>query len=208
MLTFVEQTDPILNRPARRLTAAELATDETQQQIDAMIAFAEGLMPGDDDMGKRQVGLAAPLVGIDKAIILFDIVDNGQWSGMLDVLVNPEIVAMDGEELLWWHGCNSTSPICGQLALPSELLVTGMDRDGNKVDRSYRGRLQTHVLWHEIGHIEGRRFPDEVLRQGRQLLVIPDEEMEHFRPDKPWHRTASPAAWNAMKAGEPWKHLL
>lgn len=209
MLGFVAPTDPILNRPAKLLTPAEIESPGTQLLIDEMLDFAGAKTVPDGKKASRLVGLAANQVARREAIILVDEAGPNDWSGNLMVMINPQILQWEGNPVRWWHGCFSTGPICGVLELPGDRLwVEFRDRRGRLWHHMAEGARAVHVLWHEIEHLLGRRFPEEVLRQGGELLTIHSHEYPQFDLKVDWPRKTPPEVWSAMHDGRPWEHLL
>jgi peptide deformylase len=114
------------------------------------------------------VGLAAPQIGISKAIFVADIGD-GPF-----IMINPEIVEMSGE-WTWDEGCLSVPERFWPISRPGFAKARGLDIDGNEVE--YSGdELMGRVLQHEIDHLNGilllerlpRRAKKQALRELRQ----------------------------------------
>lgn len=209
MLEFVAPTDPVLNKPTKLLTPAEIKTSEIQQLIDQMLAFANDRTTPSGEKGSRLVGLAANQVARHEAIILVDDAEPDRWSGNLLVMINPRILQWAGNPVRWWHGCFSTGPICGALELPGDRLwVEYQDMQGKYWHHMAEGARAVHVLWHEIEHLHGRRFPEEVLKQGGELLTVYPHEYPQFGLDADWPRKTPAGVWSAMQQGRPWEHLL
>lgn len=114
------------------------------------------------------VGLAAPQIGVSKAIFVADIGD-GPF-----VMINPEIVEVDGE-WTWEEGCLSVPERFWPISRPAFARVRGLDMDGNEVVLE-GDELMGRVLQHEIDHLNGllllehlpRRLKKQALRELRQ----------------------------------------
>lgn len=114
------------------------------------------------------VGLAAPQIGISKAIFVADIGD-GPF-----VMVNPEIVELTGE-WAYEEGCLSVPERFWQISRPGFARARGLDLEGNEVEHSGE-ELMGRVLQHEIDHLNGmlllerlpRRIKKQALRELRQ----------------------------------------
>ncbi|TZE83415.1 peptide deformylase [Calorimonas adulescens] len=114
-----------------------------------------------DDMAETMykadgVGLAAPQVGVLRRVI---VVDAG--SGLI-ALVNPEIVASEGEQI-GVEGCLSIPDVAGEVARPKILTVRGLNRDGELIEITGEDLL-ARALSHEIDHLDGVLFIDRVIR--------------------------------------------
>jgi len=112
------------------------------------------------------VGLAAPQIGVSKAIFVADIGD-GPF-----VMINPEIVELGGE-WTWDEGCLSVPEKFWPIARPGFARAQGLDLDGNEV--THEGEeLMGRVLQHEIDHLKGilllERLPRRVKKQALRDL--------------------------------------
>jgi peptide deformylase len=114
------------------------------------------------------VGLAAPQIGISKAIFVADI-GEGPF-----IMINPEIVETSGE-WTWDEGCLSVPERFWPISRPGFARARGLDINGDEVE--YSGdELMGRVLQHEIDHLNGilllerlpRRTKKQALRELRQ----------------------------------------
>ena len=93
------------------------------------------------------IGLAAPQVGIQKRLFVYDIGEGPQ------TLVNPEIVDSDGE----WsfeEGCLSLPGLSFELIRPKQVHLVGRDLDGNEVSIE-ADELLARLFQHELDHLDG-----------------------------------------------------
>jgi peptide deformylase len=129
--------DPVLKQRAAEVTDIDgklvaLADDMVETMYDA---------PG--------VGLAAPQVGVQKRIFVYDLGDDlGPRT-----LVNPEIVESRGE-FTFDEGCLSVPGLSWEIVRPDEIHLVGRDLGGNEVSieaSGYEGR----VFQHELDHLDG-----------------------------------------------------
>ncbi|NLC12283.1 MAG: peptide deformylase [Firmicutes bacterium] len=109
------------------------------------------------------LGLAAPQVGISKAILVARAGDN-----ILELL-NPVIIKSKGEETAV-EGCLSIPGIYGEVPRAVEVEVTAMDREGKQISIKARDLL-ARILQHEIDHLHGVLFVDKATR------FIPQDEL-------------------------------
>jgi peptide deformylase len=128
--------DPVLRQRANEVTdidgrVAQLAHD----MIETMYAA-----PG--------VGLAAPQVGIQKRLFVYDVGDGPQ------VIVNPVISESRGE---WEYeeGCLSVPGLYFPIVRPKEVHLTGVDLAGNEVEIE-ADEFVARVFQHELDHLDGR----------------------------------------------------
>ncbi|MEO1230269.1 MAG: peptide deformylase [Myxococcota bacterium] len=120
------------------------------------------------------VGLAAPQVGVLKRIIVVDCGEReGDESAPLQpvqpiAVVNPEVEEAEGK-ITWKEGCLSIPGFTDDVERAAEVVVTGLDRDGNPLRIEATGLLAV-CLQHEIDHLEGTLFVDRLSRL-KQTLV-------------------------------------
>jgi len=123
------------------------------------------------------VGLAAPQVGVlRRAVIVADI--SGEEPKYIE-LVNPEIVAEEGEQI-GPEGCLSLPNIWGIVTRPERVKVHAFDRDGEPFELEAEGLL-ARACCHEIDHLNGILFDTLVDRflseeEMAQLSAEEDEE--------------------------------
>ncbi|MGH4125406.1 MAG: peptide deformylase [Clostridium sp.] len=119
-----------------------------------------------DDMAEtmykeRGVGLAAPQVEILKRIIVVDI-----GEGLIK-LVNPEIIAIEGEQQDT-EGCLSIPGIIGEVKRPYKVKVKAINEIGKNVEIQATGLL-ARAFCHEIDHLNGILFIDNWTAHTRDL---------------------------------------
>ncbi len=109
----------------------------------------------DSDSG---IALAAPQIGVQKQIVVWDIDDQPM------ALINPVIVESDGE-WVYSEGCLSIPELYVDILRPNKVLVRGIDIDGNEVEIE-ADELMGRMFQHEIDHLNGvlmfdRMTPDQ-----------------------------------------------
>jgi peptide deformylase len=73
------------------------------------------------------IGLAAPQIGVQKQIFVWEIDDEPM------VIINPEIVESRGE-WVYDEGCLSIPGLYVEMVRPNEVLMRGLDIDGNTIE--------------------------------------------------------------------------
>ena len=106
------------------------------------------------------VGLAAPQVGILRRVV---IVIN-EADEVLE-LVNPEIVAQQGEQD-GLEGCLSVPGLWGFVKRPEWVKLKAQDRFGNPSSVRASGLL-ARIFQHEIDHLDGKLFTDVMIAEVR-----------------------------------------
>ncbi len=153
----------IITYPDQRLIVKSAPVEDWGEEIQTLV----------DDMAETMytapgIGLAAPQVGINRRVIVFD-VDQREGRPDLVALVNPEIVECEGE-ILFEEGCLSVPEYNAEVKRSSRVCVRGMDRTGRPVELEARD-LAAIVLQHEIDHLDGILFIDRISRLKRSLYL-------------------------------------
>ncbi|MGH9784428.1 MAG: peptide deformylase, partial [Terriglobia bacterium] len=99
------------------------------------------------------VGLAAPQIGVSRHIAVIDIT-NGKDPKAKLVLINPEIVVMEGKQSEE-EGCLSLPSIREKCKRPAKATVRALDRRGKQFTMTGEGLL-ARAFCHETDHLNGR----------------------------------------------------
>lgn len=110
------------------------------------------------------IGIAAPQVGMLSRIIVVD-VSGHRWGGQeenhgLLVLVNPEILARGGKQLVR-EGCMSVPDYTANVQRAQWILVDALDREGKQIILEAIG-FESIAIQHEVDHLDGYLFLDRV----------------------------------------------
>ena len=153
--TIVKQGDECLKKVCRPVTEFN---DRLHTLLDDM---KETLI----DSGG--VGLAAPQVGVLRRVC---VVMNEEEE--IIELVNPEIIAVDGEQT-GLEGCLSVPGRYGIVTRPYVVRVRAQDRDGNIFEVEDED-LTARCFCHELAHLDGQLFVEVADR------MLSDEELEEY----------------------------
>ena len=141
---------PILEYPDPRLRkVAKPVTQFTPELVKLVRDMAETMYaaPG--------VGLAATQVDVHKRIIVIDTSDTKED---LLVLVNPEIVAAEGEAECE-EGCLSVPGYYDKVTRAARITVRARNERGEPIERTADGLLAV-CIQHEMDHLLGKMFVD------------------------------------------------
>ena len=143
LLTILEYPDPRLKKVASPVTAF------TPDVVKLVRDMAETMYtaPG--------VGLAATQVDVHKRIIIIDI---SETKDDLLVLVNPEIVAAEGEAECE-EGCLSVPGYYDKVTRAARITVRARNEHGEPIERAAEGLLAV-CIQHEMDHLIGKMFVD------------------------------------------------
>jgi peptide deformylase len=105
------------------------------------------------------VGLAAPQVGVELRLAVVDL-SVGKEPEQLRLLVNPEVLAPDGDEVEV-EGCLSLPGFTEKVERPSRVRVRAFDLAGRPFEFAAEGWLARAVC-HEVDHLDGILFTDRL----------------------------------------------
>lgn len=155
--TILTQGDPALEKVCRPVEQFD------QKLHDLLDDMKETLI---DSNG---VGLAAPQIGIlRRVVVVMDSEDN-----MVE-LVNPEMIASDGEQT-GLEGCLSVPGKYGVVTRPATATVRAQDRNGNFFEVSGEG-IVARCFCHELEHLDGHLYVEHI-----DHFLTEEELAEYYR---------------------------
>lgn len=167
--------NPILRRKSRRVKVFD---SELQRLVDDMVETMHAA---------HGLGLAAPQVGVLQRVIVIEMPEDEEdpQSGKRYVLVNPEIVRSEGEEVAE-EGCLSIPGYVGLVRRASKVAVRAQTPKGKRIRLEGEGLL-ARALQHEIDHLDGILYVDRLEKP---------EDLRALEPEERWDR--APEAQNAI----------
>ena len=139
--TILTEGDPALSKRCRPVTNFDRRLWDLIDDLKETLAAANG------------AGLAAPQVGILRRVVI--VVDDSDQ--MLE-LVNPEIIAQEGEQD-GFEGCLSVPGMWGMVERPMRVKVRAQDRTGAFFEAEGAG-IVARCFCHEIDHLDGKLYVD------------------------------------------------
>jgi peptide deformylase len=106
----------------------------------------------------RGVGLAAPQIGLNHRLAVIDVRPEGRPQRL--VLINPEIVSIEGEQKDE-EGCLSIPGVYAKLKRAARVRVRALDADGKPWELTGEGLL-ARAFQHEIDHLDGKLYVDRL----------------------------------------------
>jgi peptide deformylase len=110
------------------------------------------------------IGLAAPQIGIQKQLFVYDVGDGPQ------TLINPTIKESSGE-WVYEEGCLSIPNLYVEMLRPKQVLMHGFDLDGNEVEIE-ADELQARLFQHELDHLHGVLMFDRMTPEQRKEALV------------------------------------
>jgi peptide deformylase len=159
--------DPVLQKVSRQVSAFDDSLSELIDDMFATMAVAAG------------VGLAAPQVGVDLAVFVYDCPD-AEGKQHIGHMVNPSIVSTSGPIDEGEEGCLSVPGPYHELARPSVATTRGVDKTGRPIEVTGTGYF-ARCLIHETEHLQGILYIDHLPRNRRRRVL----------------REMTPFSWNA-----------
>jgi len=152
---IVKYGDEVLAKEAARITVFD---GELQKLIEDMF---------ESMYAAQGVGLAAPQIGISRHIAVIDIT-NGKDPKAKFVLINPEIIAIEGRQVEE-EGCLSVPGFREKVRRPAKATVRALDRNGKEFTMTGEGLL-ARAFCHETDHLNGRLFLSHLSSLKRELI--------------------------------------
>ena len=135
--------------------------DQVQNIDGKLVALADEML---DTMYEAPgIGLAGPQIGVQKQIFVWDIDDDPQ------VILNPTIVESSGE-WVYDEGCLSIPGLFVEMVRPKQILVRGVDLDGNEIEVE-ADELLARLFQHEIDHLQGVLMFDRMTADQRKVAL-------------------------------------
>lgn len=151
----------ILTYPEKSLSQKSVKVDTIDKETEKLIK----------DMGETMfdapgVGLAAPQIGVNKRIIIYD--SNAQASEDDDgstqeftALINPEIIEASGSIVSENEACLSVLDYSSDVKRYETVTVKALDIEGRQIQFDATDTLAV-ILQHEIDHLDGILYIDRI----------------------------------------------
>ena len=127
------------------------------------------------------VGLAAPQIGVNLRVVIFEVNQNPRYPDAetvpQTVLINPVLTPLSDAMEEGWEGCLSVPGMRGLVPRYTHLRYQGCDEYGALIDRTVSG-FHARVVQHECDHLDGILYPMRIrdLRNfGFHDVLFPDQ---------------------------------
>lgn len=108
------------------------------------------------------VGLAAPQIGVNLRVVIFEVSSNPRYPDAetvpQTVLINPVLTPLSDVMEEGWEGCLSIPGMRGLVPRYTHLRYQGYDEYGAAIDRTVTG-FHARVVQHECDHLDGFLYP-------------------------------------------------
>lgn len=171
VLPIVRWGDPILHARCQRVERYDAELHSLINNMFATMAAADG------------VGLAAPQVGVDLAMFVYDC-PNEDGRRHVGVFCNPSVSLPEGKDRKLTavdEGCLSLPGAYMELARPDHASCTGQDAFGRDITVEGQGYF-ARCLQHETDHLSGTVFGDRLSSRSRKKLYQQHDELASRYP--------------------------
>lgn len=142
---------------ARLLRMAEEVTEFNTPELHALLADMRDTMHA-----MNGVGLAAPQIGVNLRVVIFEVAGNPRYpeaeAVAQTVLINPRITPLKKKMEEDWEGCLSVPGLRGIVPRYIDIRYQGFDEYGNVIDRTV-SNFHARVVQHECDHLDGILYP-------------------------------------------------
>lgn len=142
---------------ARLLRMAEEVTVFDTAELHALLADMRDTMHA-----MNGVGLAAPQIGVNLRVVIFEVAGNPRYPEAeavpQTVLINPLITALSADIEEDWEGCLSVPGLRGIVPRHTHIRYQGFDEYGAVIDRTVSD-FHARVVQHECDHLDGILYP-------------------------------------------------
>ena len=157
VLEIVHYGDPVLLGVGRPLTDGDFGAPLATLAADMFLTMEKA----------GGVGLAAPQVGLSQRLFVMDIPENETREGCRVVMVNPEIVRVEGEQT-GDEGCLSFPGLFQVVKREMRVIARAQDVNGEEFEMDVDG-LAARCILHETDHCDGIVFLDRMTPLKREL---------------------------------------
>lgn len=151
---IIQLGNPLLRQHANKVE--EIHSQETQSLIETLITTAQA---------SKGVGIAAPQLGISKAIIIMASYPSERYphAPLMEptALINPQILSHSEEKEKDWEGCLSIPGIRAQVPRYTWVEVSYINAEGKQEQTRFDGFL-ARIFLHEYDHLIGKVYIDSI----------------------------------------------
>eukprot|EP00560_Eucampia_antarctica_P001001 CAMPEP_0197836744 /NCGR_PEP_ID=MMETSP1437-20131217/29898_1 /TAXON_ID=49252 ORGANISM="Eucampia antarctica, Strain CCMP1452" /NCGR_SAMPLE_ID=MMETSP1437 /ASSEMBLY_ACC=CAM_ASM_001096 /LENGTH=248 /DNA_ID=CAMNT_0043443171 /DNA_START=70 /DNA_END=816 /DNA_ORIENTATION=+ len=126
------------------------------------------------------VGLAAPQVGINKRLMVYnESGDSKKWLQEI-VMVNPKIVEFSAAKDVENEGCLSFPDMRGNVERSKWIKVEALSLKGKKIKKKFK-KWESRIFQHEYDHLDGIVYVDRLAEDGKaEVQPALDDLAEQF----------------------------
>jgi peptide deformylase len=150
--------------PDPRLRAKNKAVDSFDESLAKTVRDMFDLM-----YSQKGVGLAAPQVGLNIKLLVFNATGNADDNESEIVLCNPVIKSKSKDKELAEEGCLSFPEILGSVMRHQSIVIEAQNLQGKTFELELE-EWQARIFQHENDHIDGMLFIDRMTPASKALI--------------------------------------
>jgi peptide deformylase len=186
MAAPISPRDLIITLPNKHLRERSQKVGYITDAVREIVSTMEKAVIDWEETRAHELGVALAAVQIDKLyriVVVRQDFDDRQ-NHHFDILINPEIVKLEGEIVEDFEGCLSIKDVYGKVPRHSKVKVKATGLDGKQVRLTAEGFL-ARILQHEIDHTKGVLFIDHIKDKPEAFFRLQDNgELEALDYDK------------------------
>ena len=124
----------------------------------------------------KGVGLAAPQVGINKRLMVYNPEGDPKKWMQETIMVNPKIVEYSEAKEWDEEGCLSFPDMSGDVERSKWIKVEAQNLKGKKIKKKFTG-WEARIFQHEYDHLDGTVYIDRLTQEGRAKVQVTLEEL-------------------------------
>ncbi|GMI45142.1 hypothetical protein TrCOL_g593 [Triparma columacea] len=162
-LMIVKYPHPSLREVNSEVSEEEIASGSIQKLAKEMFLVM---------YAANGVGLAAPQVGVNKRVMVYNPSgDKTKWMEET-VFVNPKVTTTSEARSVEEEGCLSFPGMQGKVERPKWIKVEGVSLKGKKLKKKFTG-FEARVFQHEYDHLDGVCYIDRLVDDNERDSVSP-----------------------------------
>ena len=169
---IVQIGNPALRVIANVVEESQIASKEIQGLIDDLIETMRHA---------NGAGLASTQIAVPYRICVIEVNKNPRYPYKPDipltVLINPKVTFLTEERINVYEGCLSVPNLRGSVDRCPEVLIEGLDRDGQNLSFVAKG-ISAGTFQHELDHLDGLVFTDR-MNDASSLTTIDEFAANH-----------------------------
>ena len=169
---IVQIGNPALRVIANAVEESKIASKEIQSLIDDLIETMRHA---------NGAGLASTQIAVPYRICVIEVNKNPRYPYKPDipltVLINPKVTFLTEERINVYEGCLSVPNLRGSVDRCPEVLIEGLDRDGQSLSFIAKG-ISAGTFQHELDHLDGLVFTDR-MNDASSLTTIDEFAANH-----------------------------
>lgn len=171
MLKIVHVPNPVLTTQAQTIEKIDGTIVKLVKEMEKTL---------NTQVDPEGVGLAAPQVGVSKALFII----KPDPTGPMEAFINPSILELiEGKKKVKkdaLEGCLSIPRIWSPVKRPQKVYLKYQTLEGKTVEKWFKG-FEAVIIQHEVDHLNGILFTQRALEQNAQVYEEKDGELKKMK---------------------------